>query len=235
VIGAHRIRHGRMPAMDETCKWEARPEFCFIEEINPSAVLEKIVALCCHIIPHHYHMDPIQDIQVLTPMHKGVVGTIHLNQVLQKQLQPEGPAIEYGGVAFKPGDKVMHMRNNYHKEVFNGDIGIVAGIDNRKKRLVVNFDGRLVDYEQMDLEELSLAYAISVHKSQGSEYPAIVVPLTMQHYVLLQRNLLYTAVTRGKFVVVMVGTRQALSIALKNDRPQQRLTRLSDRLRLNTQ
>jgi exodeoxyribonuclease V alpha subunit len=235
VIGAHRIRQGRMPAMDETCKWEARPEFCFIEEINPSAVLEKIVALCCHIIPHHYHMDPIQDIQVLTPMHKGVVGTIHLNQVLQKQLQPEGPAIEYGGVAFKPGDKVMHMRNNYHKEVFNGDIGIVAGIDNRKKRLVVNFDGRLVDYEQMDLEELSLAYAISVHKSQGSEYPAIVVPLTMQHYVLLQRNLLYTAVTRGKFVVVMVGTRQALSIALKNDRPQQRLTRLSDRLRLNTQ
>jgi exodeoxyribonuclease V alpha subunit len=179
-------------------------------------------------------MDPIADIQVLTPMHKGMAGTIHLNQVLQKHLLPDRQTVAFGELGFKQGDKVMHMRNNYQKEVFNGDIGIVEAVYPRKRALVVDFDGRLVTYEHLELEELTLAYAISIHKSQGSEYPAIVVPLTLEHYPLLQRNLAYTAVTRGKNVVVIIGSRKALSVAINNNRTHRRLTRLAERMTSDT-
>jgi exodeoxyribonuclease V alpha subunit len=233
VVNAHHIRKGLMPEVDVQSNWEAKPEFCFIEENNPTALVDKIVDLCSHILPDHYNLDPVLNVQVLTPMHKGLAGTIHLNHVLQKHLRPDRQAIEFGELGFKQGDKVMHTRNNYSKDVFNGDIGIVNAVYPRRKRLIVDFEGRLVSYENLELEELTLAYAISIHKSQGSEYPAIVVPLTIEHYPLLQRNLLYTAVTRGKNVVVMVGSRQAIAVALKNNRTQQRLTRLAERLTLN--
>jgi exodeoxyribonuclease V alpha subunit len=181
-------------------------------------------------------LDPVRDIQVLSPMHKGTVGTIQLNQVLQEALNPQSPP--GAGIQFRPGDKVMHLKNNYAKEVFNGDIGVISEIDPSPKgsvrRLSVNYDDRLVDYESEELEDLTLAYAISVHKSQGSEYPAVVIPLMPQHHSLLQRNLLYTAITRGKKLVVIVGTRQALDTAIKNDRPGNRLSLLDQRLKYAT-
>ena len=162
-------------------------------------------------------------------MHKGTVGTIQLNQVLQEALNSQ--ASPGAGIQFRLGDKVMHLKNNYAKEVFNGDIGVISEIDISKRRLSVNYDERLVDYESEELEDLILAYAISVHKSQGSEYPAVVIPLMPQHHPLLQRNLLYTAITRGKKLVIIVGTRQALDTAIKNDKPGNRLSLLSQRLK----
>jgi len=178
-------------------------------------------------IPDQYGLDPVRDIQVLTPVHKGDAGTINLNQMLQKVLNP---GLHKNASGFHAGDKVMHLRNNYSKDVFNGDIGSVTSVDVARERLTVVYDGREVAYDFADLDELTLAYAISVHKSQGSEYPAVVLPLLTQHFVMLQRNLLYTAITRGKKLVVIVGSRRALDIALKNDRPKQRLSGLRQRL-----
>ena len=163
---------------------------------------------------------------MLTPMHRGEVGTLNLNITLQKALNPHGA----GGDRFQPGDKVMHLKNNYVKEVFNGDIGIVTGPADKDRGITVEFEGRHVRYTPDEQGELALAYAITVHKSQGSEYPAVVVPLLTQHYPLLQRNLLYTALTRGRERVVLVGSRKALSIAVHNDRPTQRRTGLRQRL-----
>ena len=163
-------------------------------------------------------------------MHKGTVGTIQLNQVLQEALNPQSSPVS--GIQFRSGDKIMHLKNNYAKEVFNGDIGVISEIDLFKKRLSVNYDDRLVDYENEEFEDLTLAYAISVHKSQGSEYPAVVIPLMPQHHPLLQRNLLYTAITRGKKLVIIVGTRQALDTAIKNDKPGNRLSLLDQRLKI---
>ena len=160
-------------------------------------------------------------------MHKGEIGTINLNQALQRELNRRPAA---AGSAFQTGDKVMHLRNNYAKGVFNGDIGMVAEVDSEKDTLVVSYDSRLVTYAFNERDELTLAYAISVHKSQGSEYPAVVVPLLTQHYALLQRNLLYTAITRGREVVVIVGSKRALAVAVENNRPRQRLSFLQARL-----
>ncbi|MEJ2286246.1 MAG: ATP-binding domain-containing protein [Desulfobacterales bacterium] len=166
-------------------------------------------------------------------MHKGAVGTINLNTLLQKELNPRPTDRKTTGVSFKSGDKVMHLRNNYQKEVYNGDIGIVETIENKKSELTVDYYGKSVCYDFDELDEITMAYAISVHKSQGSEYPAVIVPLMTQHYVLLQRNLLYTAMTRGKKLVVLTGTRKALKIALMNDKPQRRLSGLADRIKTN--
>jgi exodeoxyribonuclease V alpha subunit len=153
-----------------------------------------------------------------------------LNKVLQKALNPMPRRVEIMGSRYAQGDKVMHLKNNYQKEVFNGDIGTIQELNVADETVCVNYDGRAVNYDFSELDEISLAYAISVHKSQGSEYPAIVIPLMTQHYALLQRNLVYTAITRGAEVVVIVGTRKALAIALNNDRPRQRLAGLSARL-----
>ncbi|HPZ64624.1 MAG TPA: ATP-binding domain-containing protein, partial [Bacillota bacterium] len=167
--------------------------------------------------------------QVLTPMHRGVIGVDNLNVELQKLLNPGGAAISRGGRQFKVNDKVMQVVNNYDKEVFNGDIGWITAIDPEEQELWVNFEGRQVNYQFGELDELELAYAVSVHKAQGSEYPAVVMPVMTQHYMLLQRNLLYTGVTRGKKLVVLVGTKKALAIALRNNKPQQRYTLLRHR------
>ena len=230
VINAHRILKGQPPVVDPPTEPDMLSDFYFFEQTTPKTVVKTVVALCQKEIPHHFRLDPIRDVQVLTPMHRGLVGTLNLNRMLQQALNANGDQVEVMGNRFKVGDKVMHLRNNYRKEVFNGDIGILHSIDTKNERAEVDYDGRLVPYNFLELDELSLAYAISVHKSQGSEYPAVVIPLLTQHYIMLQRNLLYTALTRGKQRVVIVGSAKALNIALKNDRPRQRRSMLAKRL-----
>ncbi len=229
IVNAHRVRHGNLPNLEKDRNSEGLSEFYFIEQYQPETVIKTIVELCSRKIPERFGLDPVRDIQVLSPMHKGTVGTIQLNQVLQEALNPQ--TFPGAVLLFRPGDKVMHLKNNYAKEVFNGDIGVISEIDLAKRRLSVNYDERLVDYESEELEDLTLAYAISVHKSQGSEYPAVVIPLMPQHHPLLQRNLLYTAITRGKKLVIIVGTRQAMDTAIKNDKPRNRLSLLDQRLK----
>lgn len=231
VMNAHKVRMGEQPDLERGIDPDGRSEFYFIEQPNPEKAVETIVNLCCEKIPGKYGFDRIADIQVLSPMHRGAVGTINLNQVLQQALNPSRVAAKYNGSTFKLDDKVMHLRNNYQKDVFNGDIGVICEIDNADNHLTVDYDGWFVKYTYEELNELSLAYTISVHKSQGSEYPAVIVPVMTQHFALLQRNLIYTAMTRGKDLVMFIGTRQALSIALKNDKPHKRMTSLADRLR----
>jgi len=230
VLNAHRIRNGELPVFTSPFDSKALSEFYFLEQDDPITVASTIVELCTKTIPENFSLDPVQDVQVLTPMHKGIVGTTHLNQVLQKALNPNPVMIEITGNTFKIGDKVMHLKNNYQKEVFNGDIGIVTAVNLKENMFSVNYYGRTVDYDFSEMDEISLAYAISVHKSQGSEYPAVILPIMVQHYVLLQRNLLYTAITRGKGLVILIGTKKALSIALKNDKPKKRLSGLAFRL-----
>ena len=230
VINAHRVRMGVFPDVEPFEPVDGDSEFYFLEQSDPEQVVADIIQLCRQDLPHRFGIDPVHDLQVLTPMHKGVIGTINLNHVLQDVLNPNPVLLETVGNAFKIDDKVMHLKNNYQKEVYNGDIGIIRHIDKKQGRLSVDYYGRLVDYDQSDLDEISIAYAISVHKSQGSEYPAVIVPLLTQHFIMLQRNLLYTAMTRGKKLVILIGTPKALSIALKNDKPQQRLSRLAERL-----
>ena len=227
VVNAHRVREGRQPDLEAGRESDILAPFHFVEAAHPRAAVDAILALCAGWIPEQYGLDPVDDIQVLTPVHKGEAGTINLNERMQQQLNP-GAAQAAG--RFQVGDKVMHLRNNYSKEVFNGDIGRVTAVSAERERVVVDYDGRQVDYDFTDLDELTLAYAISVHKSQGSEYPAVVVPMLTQHYVMLQRNLLYTAITRGRQLVVVVGSRRAVDIALANDRPRQRLSGLQERL-----
>jgi exodeoxyribonuclease V alpha subunit len=205
-------------------------DFYFFQIEEPEKVLEKIVELCKDRIPEKFGYKPIKDIQVLTPMHRGVVGAANLNAELQKQLNPSTDELVRGGKGLKVGDKVMQIRNNYDKEVFNGDIGRIIKIDREEQEVIVDYDGRHVPYEFSEIDEIVVAYAVSVHKSQGSEYPVIVMPVLTEHYMLLQRNLLYTGITRGKKLVIVVGTKKAIAIAIKNNRPQQRYTLLKERL-----
>ena len=192
--------------------------------------METILELCSKRVPKAFpHID---EIQVLTPMHRGEAGTINLNQQLQKVLNQSKGGIESGGFTFKLNDKVMHLKNNYEKDVFNGDIGIVHDVIKSESRVLVDYDGRIVEYDILELDELTLAYTISVHKSQGSEYAAVIVALTTAHFPLLQRNLLYTAMTRGKNLVIIVGSSNALKIALNNNKTALRLSGLKQRLKV---
>jgi exodeoxyribonuclease V alpha subunit len=230
IINAHKVRKGELPDFPDATAIDDRSDFYFLEQSDPDRAAARIVKLCANELPAKYDFDPVNDIQVLTPMHKGAVGTINLNNLLQKELNRQPGVMKATGVSFKTGDKVMHLKNNYQKEVYNGDIGIVDSIDNQKAELLVNYYGKTVHYDFDELDEMAMAYTISIHKSQGSEYPAVIVPLMTQHYVLLQRNLLYTAMTRGKELVILIGTRKALHIALKNDKPHRRLSGLAARL-----
>lgn len=230
TVNAHRINQGQFPqkkALDDS-----KPDFFFMECEEPEKALDTIKQLCAVRLPRAYPLDPVNDIQVLTPMHKGVVGVANLNSELQALLNASGKQVMHQGRAFRTGDKVMQVRNNYDREIFNGDIGRVAGINFEEQSLQVRFEDKLVDYDWADLDELVLAYAISIHKSQGSEYPAVIVPILTQHYVMLQRNLLYTAITRGKKLVILLGSKRAIYMAIKNDKVQQRYTRLAERLRV---
>jgi len=230
IINAHRVREGQLPDFPDSNEIDDLSDFYFLEQGDPDRAAARIVELCCQELPAKFGLDPVNDIQVLTPMHKGAVGTINLNSLLQRVLSRQPLSVKTAAIPFKPGDKVMHLKNNYQKEVYNGDIGIVDRIDNQKAELAVNYYGKTVSYDFDELDEMTTAYAISIHKSQGSEYPAVIVPLMTQHYVMLQRNLLYTAMTRGKKLVILIGTRKALNIALKNDKPHRRLSSLAARL-----
>jgi len=230
IVNAHKVNQGEFPILKEIERKEIA-DFYFIQEEEPEKALNQILTLCSERIPNHFGFHPIRDIQVLTPMHKGVIGAINLNIELQKKLNPEQQGITHGSRTFKLNDKVMQIVNNYDKEVFNGDIGWVSRINQEDRELTIDFEGRLVPYDFSDLDEVVLAYAISVHKSQGSEYPVVILPVTTQHYILLQRNLIYTGITRAKKLVVLVGTKKALAIAIKNNKPQLRFTHLSERLK----
>jgi exodeoxyribonuclease V alpha subunit len=229
VVNAHRIHQGEMPITPAENE-DRDQEFFFLQQEEPEKAARWILELIQKKIPARYGLDPFLEIQVLTPMYKGQVGAEYLNGLLQAGLNPETDGLQRGTRLFKLGDKVMQIRNNYDKEVFNGDLGRIAKIDREDQELLVNFDGRFVNYDFSELDELTLAYAISVHKSQGNEYPAVVLPVMTQHFILLQRNLIYTAVTRARRLLVLVGTKKALAIGIKNDKTQFRYTALRERL-----
>ena len=231
IVNAHRVNRGEFPQLKP--QQGQRSDFYYIEKNTPEEVLAVIKELCGKRLPNAFHFSPLDDIQVMTPMHRGTVGVSNLNAELQRLLNPEGKVITRGGRLFRANDKVMQTKNNYEKDVFNGDIGRIVTIDFDEQEVQVKFDDRLVNYELSDLDDLVLAYAISIHKSQGAEYPAVVVPLLSQHYIMLQRNLLYTAITRAKRLVVLVGSKSAIAITVRNNKVQRRYTNLAGRLASN--
>ncbi len=228
IVNAHKINNGILPTLENDVPGN---DFYFIQQEDPEKVLEIILELTKTRIPRRFGFDPVDDIQVLTPMHKGVVGAGNLNRELQKTLNPVQDGVIRGDLSFRVNDKVMQIKNNYDKGVFNGDIGRIIGIRPDDHEVIIAFDGRNIIYDFSHLDEIVLAYAVSVHKSQGSEYPAVVLPILTQHYILLQRNLIYTAVTRGRELVVMIGTKKALAMGVNNDKTQKRYTYLRHRLR----
>ncbi len=225
ITNAHRINAGKMPDISNG----KGSDFIFMQEEDSAKAASLIVELVGKKIPGYYHFSS-ESIQVLTPMQKGPVGAVHLNQILQQALNPHGEEIRRGGYAFRCGDRVMQIRNNYDKDVYNGDIGVVDTVNSGEGTLRVRFDTGIVDYESSDLDELVLAYATTIHKSQGSEYPVVVMPVMMCHYVMLQRNLIYTGITRARQLLVMVGTGKALSYAVGNVTVTRRNTLLKERL-----
>jgi len=227
IVNAHRVNEGKYPVL----KGERERDFYFIEEEDPQAAAQKIINLCTVRLPSKYKIDPVSDIQVLSPMYKGEAGADNLNYSLREALNPKGKQIKYGNHSFRVNDKVMQIKNNYDKEVFNGDMGRIKNIDVEEHILEVNFYGKKVCYDFSELNELVLAYAITVHKSQGSEYQIVIIPVMTQHYLLLQRNLLYTGITRAKEMVILVGTKRALWIAIKNNKTFHRNTSLKERLK----
>ena len=226
VMNAHRINKGEQIDM----RGGRDSDFFFAAKETNGEVVELVVKYCTENLPRYYHVDALQDIQVLTPMQRGVCGAANLNQVLQEAMNPGSILLRRGGMQYRLHDKVMQIRNDYDKEVFNGDIGVINHVDMEERELTVNFDGREVVYDVSELEELTLAYATTIHKSQGSEYPIVVMPFTMSHYVMLQRNLLYTGVTRAKKILVLVGEKKAVWYAIKNETTADRNTRLAIRL-----
>lgn len=226
ITNAHRINNGNFPDISN----HPDSDFFFLNVEKPEDVLRNILALVSQRLPAKYGMDPFRDIQVLAPMRRGIIGIDNLNVVLQEQLNPRGTPLSWAGRRFLPGDKVMQIRNNYTKEVYNGDIGRITAIDTTEQEVIVNIDDRDVVYGFSDLDELVLAYAVSIHKYQGSECPCVIIPIHTTHYKLLHRNLLYTGVTRGKRLVVLVGTKQAVSLAIHNDEVKKRYTGLQQGL-----
>jgi exodeoxyribonuclease V alpha subunit len=232
IVSAHRINQGQMPEVKAPEDPEAETDFYVIPAETPEDIQDKLLRVVTERIPKRFGLHPIRDIQVLTPMNRGSLGSRALNVALQEVLNPGAtPCVTRFGWTYAPGDKVIQTVNNYGKDVYNGDIGHVAQIDAEEGVVTVDFEGRLVTYELGELDEVSLAYTATVHKSQGSEYPAVVIPLATQHYPMLERNLLYTGVTRGKDLVVLIGQEKALRIAIRTMRSRKRLTNLATRLR----
>jgi len=231
IRAAHAVNEGSEPV---SAPAGGKGDFYFIETDDDAAIVEKILAVVKERIPARFGLDPIRDVQVLSPMNKGTIGVKNLNQELQAALNPHRPGaaeVQRFGIALRVGDKVIQTRNNYQREVFNGDIGRVSKVESLEQVLTVEFDGKPVDYDFGDLDELQLAYCCSIHKSQGSEYPAVVIPLHTTHYIMLRRNLLYTGLTRGKKLVVVVGSRKALGIAVRTADSAFRYSLLEWRLR----
>ncbi|MFN2267835.1 MAG: ATP-dependent RecD-like DNA helicase, partial [Desulfonatronovibrio sp.] len=228
VVNAHKINIGRFP--ESSSKEPPQADFFWVVQEDLARIKELITYMVCDRIPSVYGLDPLRDIQVLTPMHKGEVGTQELNRVLQDKLNPGEDTIVRGYRSFRVGDRVLQMRNNYEKEVFNGDLGWIKGFDSEDAEIVVDFEGRKVIYDLDEIDELTLAYAVSVHKSQGSEYPAVVMPVVTQHYMLLQRNLIYTGLTRARKLAVIIGSQKAMGIGIRNQGAGRRFTHLRYRL-----
>jgi exodeoxyribonuclease V alpha subunit len=231
ITSAHLIRQGKMPELRTA---EAGSDFHFVERETPEEIAATLVRLVEDRIPKGHHLDPIRDIQVLCPMNRGSIGVRELNIVLQGALnpvRPGEPAAERFGWRFQVRDKVIQTENNYKKEVFNGDIGTIEKIDPVEQELSIRFDDRLVTYDYGELDEVSLAYAVTIHKAQGSEFPAVVIPVAMQHYMLLQRNLIYTGITRAKRLLVVVGQKKALGLAIRNDQARKRYSGLLSSLK----
>lgn len=228
ICNAHLINHGTVPSLEWNT--DKMSDFYFVQREDPGDVADLVVDLIKNRIPRRFGLDSVNDIQLLTPMRKGDVGIDKMNARLQEALNPNAFELRRGERVYRLHDKVMQVRNNYDKDVFNGDIGQIERIDREARKILVNFDGVSIMYEYEELDELVPAYAISIHKSQGSEYPAVVIPILRQHYMLLQRNLVYTGITRGKKLVVLVGQKTALHMAVKNNKTGKRHTGLAGRL-----
>jgi len=225
IVNAHRINQGRMPVLEAI----EGSDFFFVDAADPEEGVRKLLAVVGKRIPRRFGLDPVRDVQVLCPMNRGGLGARSLNMELQKALNPPAELrVERFGWTYCPGDKVMQVANDYERDVFNGDLGVITGLNLEEAELTVSFEGRAVVYGFGELDELVLAYATTIHKSQGSEYPAVVIPLTTQHYTMLARNLLYTGVTRGKRLVVLIGQRRALAIAVKNGSGRRRWSKLRE-------
>jgi exodeoxyribonuclease V alpha subunit len=228
ITNAHRINHGEMPVMTN-----AEPtDFYLFKTETPERAAQLVVELVKERIPRRFGI-PSSDIQVLSPMHRGIAGVGLLNERLQAELnapKPNAPQRQLGNRVYRAGDRVMQIRNNYDKEVYNGDMGVITAVDLEMQKLTVMMDGRAVPYDFLELDELVHAFAISVHKSQGSEFPAVVIPILTGHYMMLQRNLLYTAITRARRLVVLVGQPRAIAMAVRNDQVAARYTGLRNRL-----
>jgi exodeoxyribonuclease V alpha subunit len=229
VLNAHRVNQGESliypPREDENA------DFFFIRQDDEKKVLATIIKLCSWSVPRRLGLNPLSpQIQVISPMYKGLVGVENLNLELQKRLNPQGEGLKAGLREYRVRDKVMQLRNDYEKDVFNGDIGTILHADKAKFRVFVDFDGRTVSYEKDEINDITLAYAVSVHKAQGSEYQAVIMPLMTQHFIMLQRNLFYTALTRAKKLSVIIGSYKALYIAIKNDNPVKRNSLVREKL-----
>lgn len=229
VMNAHAINAGQFPNIRNGLD----TDFFFINQEDADEIVKLIIGLVRDRLPKKYGYPP-KEIQVLTPMQRGTVGAGNLNIELQNALNPTGSSLARGGYTFRQGDKVMQIRNNYDKNVFNGDIGYITAVDTNERTLTVTFDSRLVEYDITELDEIVLAYAVTIHKSQGSEFPVVVMPVTMKHFVMLQRNLIYTGITRAKKICVLVGTTKALAYAIKQNTVSKRNTKLKERLNENS-
>jgi exodeoxyribonuclease V alpha subunit len=230
ILNAHRINRGEKLIYPP--REERNADFYFLHHEDEENAFKTIMSLCCFNIPQKFGLPALTtQIQVISPMYKGLCGVDNLNVELQARLNAHQEGLKVGNKEFRARDKVMQIRNNYDKEIFNGDIGMVLWADKQRFRLLVEFDGREVSFEKDDLNDITHAYAVSVHKSQGSEYQAVIMPLLTQHYIMLQRNLFYTALTRAKKLSVIVGSYKALYIAIKNDKPVKRNGRLKEKLR----
>jgi exodeoxyribonuclease V alpha subunit len=220
---AHRINQGLFPYLKGEME---RSDFVFYEADSPEKVIQTLLHLSQKILPESFGFHPLHDIQILSPMKKGMIGTENLNRLIQQSYNPSSKPLLRGGYAFHIGDKIMQMRNHYQKEVFNGDVGFIEAIDWEDQTLQILFDGRSIAYDFDELEDLALAYAVSIHKYQGSESPCILIPVHTSHFIMLHRNLLYTAITRGKKKVILVGTTKAIAIAIQNNEARKRYTYL---------
>jgi exodeoxyribonuclease V alpha subunit len=228
VRGAHEINQGILPSLPAPGETS---DFYMLPVEQPEEIAQTVIDLVKTRLPLRFGADPLRDIQVLCPMNRGVTGARAINQALQSALNPPGEhSVEKFGSAFSVGDKVMQIENNYDRGVYNGDIGFVTEVCREENELVVEFDGRLVRYPFGELDELVLCYAATIHKSQGSEYPVVVIPLSTQHYMMLERSLIYTGITRGKRLVVVVGQKRALAMAVKRKRDERRWSKLRERL-----
>jgi exodeoxyribonuclease V alpha subunit len=227
IYNAHRIRDGLFPSI---MKNDDNSDFFFVDRIEPQQVVELVLELLTERIPSSFNYDPVRDIQVIVPTNRGIVGAGNLNVRIQERLNKDGPYISKGFSDFKLRDRVIQLKNNYEKEVYNGDIGSICDLDNEMKTITVDFDGRNVQYDFYDLDQLSLSYAISIHKSQGSEFKCVIIPILTSHYMLLQRNLLYTAITRARELAVLIGSKKAIGIAVNKNIVEQRFTSLRELL-----